>query len=345
MKERDLFLKSGYLNVNAIMDCEYPFVFIIGARGIGKTYGILKYIKENGINSIIMRRTQVEVDIISNPAFHPYKKLCSDKGWSMTTKPVTKGVTGICEIHDDGETGGPFAYIAALSTFANLRGFDSSDVDLIYLDEFIPEPSKKSLIKNEFEALLNAYETVNRNRELEGKQPVKLICSANSNTIDNPYFIGLEIVNKIYSMQNKGKMIFCDSHRGLMVINLVNSPISRAKQETVLYKLSGSGNFSAMALSNEYSGYDDKRISNKENMIEYRPLFTVGEITMYKHKSKTRYYVSTHRRGAPDTYTASSDDIARCKNRYAFIVATAFYDDKILFEDVVSQILFCKYLL
>lgn len=341
----NLFTEKGWLDVDSILATGYPFIFIIGARGIGKTYGVLQYIKEKDRKAIILRRTQVESDIIGNPAFHPYKKLCTDHDWHITTAPIVKNVAGVFETDtDDNITGPEFAYIAALSTFANLRGFDTSDVDIIYLDEFIPEAGKTP-IKSEFEKFLNMYETVNRNRELSGCKPVQAICTANSNTIDNPYFIGLGIVNKIYSMQQKGKSIYTDDKRGLLVISLANSPISQQKENTALYRLAAGSTYNDMALSNMYSGTDNTRISKKERMIEYRPMFTIGEITIYRHKSQLKYYVSTHKQGAGDTFTASSDDILRCKNKYSFIMGTAFFEDRIIFEDAVSQVLFNRYLL
>ena len=60
----------------------------------------------------------------------------------------------------------------ALSVVANIRGIDFSDYDYILFDEFIPSDGERP-IKREFEAFLNFYETVNRNRELEGKPAVK----------------------------------------------------------------------------------------------------------------------------------------------------------------------------
>ena len=345
IKENELYLRSGYLNVDRIMEEDFPFIFIIGARGVGKTYGILKYIYNIGERALILRRTQVQADIISNNAFHPYKKLCVDNGWNIRSIPVVKNVVGLCRCDQEDEIiEAPFSFIAALSTFSNLRGFDASDIEFIFLDEFIPEPGSKP-VPSEFEKYLNCYETVNRNRELMGEKPVKFVCAANSNSIDNPYFIGLGIVNKIHSMQKKGRSIYIDEKRGLLVINLMNSPISRAKSDTALYRLSSGTGFETMALSNEYADLDVSRISNRENIINYRPIFSVGEITVYKHKSALKYYVTTLRSGSPDTFTTTGDDIKRCRNKYAFAIIDAFYQDHIIFEDATCQVLFTNYLL
>ena len=337
----NLYTKDGWLDTTSILAAGYPFTFIIGARGIGKTYGILLDVVREKIPHILMRRTQVETEIISKPEFLPYKPVCDALGVDVTSASVVKNVSGVFDLADPEK---PFGYIAPLSTFANLRGFDMSAVELIYLDEFIPEVERRP-IKAEYETFLNAYETVNRNRELAGRPPVRAICTANSNTIDNPYFLGLGIVNKIYAMQRKGKSIYADDKRGLLVISLNRSPISAAKADTALYRLAAGSSFSDMALNNVYSGTDDSRISNRQRMIEYRPMVTIGEITIYKHKSEIRYYISTHKQGGAASYTSGTDDIARFRSKYHIILASAFLEDRVLFEDAVSQILFKRYLL
>lgn len=338
--KNDLYLESGYLNVDYIMSLDYPFTFIIGARGVGKTYGVLEYIYENKEKYIHLRRTQVQADLLSSSAFQPYKQLCSDKGWNIGVNSVAKNVSGIAEIEDD-IFKDYFGYICALSTFSNLRGFDASDVNIIFYDEFIPETTAKP-IRSEYETLLNVYETVNRNRELKGCKPVKLICCANSNTIDNPYFIGLGVINKIASMQSKGRMIYKDDSRGLLIINLSKSPISQKKKNTALYRLSDNTDFGQMALENLYAGTDMSTIS-RERLIEYRPKVNVGEITIYLHKSKRVYYATTHKSGSPVAFSTSTDDLERYRNAYRKIFMCAYYEDRFLFEDAVSQVLFKRY--
>ena len=38
---KELYLDSGYLNAKWVIDLPYPFVFCVGGRGTGKTYGAL----------------------------------------------------------------------------------------------------------------------------------------------------------------------------------------------------------------------------------------------------------------------------------------------------------------
>ena len=42
----NLYTADGYADMSAIYNIDVPFIFVIGGRGTGKTYGILKYVLE-----------------------------------------------------------------------------------------------------------------------------------------------------------------------------------------------------------------------------------------------------------------------------------------------------------
>ena len=161
-----LYLDNGYLNVPWLLDNSLPWILMWGARGIGKTYGVLKYLYEHDEYFILLRRKQNQVDMLNKPEFQPFKKLNEDFGWCVDVKPISKYHSrfyvqnGENDIKELGLT-------MALTTVTNIRGFDASDVKVIFYDEFIPETIDRP-IKGEGEALLNAYETTNRNREFNG---------------------------------------------------------------------------------------------------------------------------------------------------------------------------------
>ena len=93
-------------------------------------------------------------------------------------------------------------YTSALSTFSNLRGFDGSNIKILLYDEFIPERHER-LIKNEADAFFNVYETINRNRELQGGPPLIALCLSNSNSLASPIFTALNLVKTLERMHNK----------------------------------------------------------------------------------------------------------------------------------------------
>lgn len=334
-----IYLPSGYLDVPKIMRDPLPFTFIVGGRGTGKTYGILKYIIEHKQRFILLRRTSAQFEILSSPAAMPFKRLNIDMGWHIVPDPINKYMAGFYDSDADGKPAGEvLGYAAALSTFSNLRGVDLSDVDVLFYDEFIPEPSARA-IREEGQTFLNVYETINRNRELEGRRPLTAICAANSMDLGNPLFMELELVTDAERMRRKGQELRRDEKRGISLYIMDRSPISDKKRGTALYRAAG-GQFAEMALNNEFQDIGDN--ISPQPLAEYRLLFTVGEISVYKHKAGDRYYVSQHRSGGGPRFTASDTDRRRVVRAYGYIWR-AYMQNKIFFENSTCEILLKRY--
>lgn len=332
---KKLFEDSGYLSIPAILDYGLTFNWVCGARGTGKTYGALKDAVSAERKFILMRRTQTQVDIISKNEFSPFKPLEVDGYGAFTTRKNSKYNSIV--YHDDT----PCATIAALSTFSNLRGFDASEIEELIFDEFIPEPHEK-LIKNEAEAFANAYETINRNRELKGSPPLKVLALANSNRLDNEFFVFFNLVTTAYRMIETGQSIYIDRKRSIGLFMPNNSPISSAKEQTALYRaVSGGSSFYSMAIGNEFQTSDTELIRSLP-LKEFIPLVTVGELTVWKHKSGDYYYVCEKRGGNPPIFSADTENLKRFRTLYPFL-ALAHIERKIFFEKYYDKILFEKY--
>lgn len=330
-----IYLSSGYLDMHSIINNDFTFVFIVGGRGTGKTFGALKETLERSNKFIYMRRTQAELDIVNKPEFNPFKSVSLVTGTTTYFKPISKDSAGIYNGADD-----LIGYTVALSTIAKLRSFDASDCDLIIYDEFIPEKHARP-IKEEGSAFLNAYETINRNRELSGDKPVKMVCLANANRADNPIFMELGLISVVEKMKNKGLEVWADRNRSIMVISLVESQISKAKRETALYKLTKGSDFERMSLENNFA-YDDFSGIAPQKLIEYKPIISIGEICIYKHKSKKLYYVSEHRSGSPDHYGVSERELTSYRQHY-WRLWDRYIDGAVLFENYLTKSLFIKY--
>lgn len=341
----NLYLDSGFLDFKKIVDLDLPFNFVVGGRGTGKTYGALSYLIDNNIKFMFMRRTQSQVDLINKPDFSPFKAINEDKGTDISSQSITKYSAGFyhSEKDEDGKIkckGAPLGYTCALSTISNMRGFDASDIEMIIYDEFIPERHEKP-IRAEASALLNAYETINRNRELKGQKPVQMICLANANDMANPIFVDLNLVRKATSMYKKGQEFSIDRNRGIGLFVLQGSPISDAKRNTALYKVNKDSEFNQMALDNRFASATLGMV-NPRPLIEYRPIVQVGEICIYKHKSNNMYYVSTHTQGSPQVFTSGETDIIRfCKLHGNLWLK--YLDKHMEFEEELCEILFNTY--
>lgn len=331
----NIYLDNGYVDIAKIIGYKLPFNFIVGGRGTGKTYGALKYLYETGTRFMLMRRTQAQCDLINKPEFNPFKALCSDLDIDISVKSISKYNSMLVEEHEDDYK--LLGYTCALSTIANMRGFDASDVTMLLYDEFIPERHERAL-KNEGTAFLNAYETVNRNRELKGEDPLQVLCLANAFNMANALFLELGLVGITEKMLLKGNNVYINRERGILVALLNESTISEKKRETALYKIS-SGAYTEMALSNDFA-YNDTSGVNSKALKEYRLMCSVGEINIYKHKDKREFYISEHRTGTADAFGSDEVGLMRYRKKYGLRLASAYMRNTIYFESMLTKSLF-----
>lgn len=333
-----IYLSNGYLDIAKILSYKMPFNFIVGGRATGKTYGALKYAYESHTRFILMRRTQAQTDLINKPEFNPYKAINRDLNLDIQIKSISKYNSKIYE--PAGDSDNLLGYTCALSTISNMRGFDASDCKLLIYDEFIPERHERP-IKGEGAAFLNAYESINRNRELTGEDPLQVLGLANAFNIANPIFLELGLVGRCEKMKNNDQELFIDKERGILLVLLQHSKISKAKADTALYRLS-SGSYNDMALSNDFI-YNNADSIKSQSLKEYKLLCTIGEISIYRHKSKRDYYVSEHRTGTAPLYKSDEVGIMRYRRKYGLIMAPAYVNNRVTFENILTKSLFELY--
>lgn len=341
-----LYLPSGYLAVDRLRSTAPPFSLITGGRGTGKTYGFLEsYRLTDPAPFILMRRTQEQVNMLSLPDFDPFREIDADHGIITINKKMGGRISafynGVMDGAEARPDGAPIGYAMALSTIHNIRGFSAAQVQAIIFDEFIPERQER-WIPDEFNAFLNAYETINRNRELKGEPPVKMFCLSNSNTLANPYFIGLKIVERVDRMRSSGTEIWEDQKRGLRIVAMEDSPISELKSQTALYKLASDTDYAEMAIKNKFANEARSRTGSWP-LRELIPLVSIGELCLYRHKSRRELYGSTHKSGNPVVYGTTDADVARFQAKFGW-TWELYLDDKIVWQHYTPEILYRRFM-
>lgn len=231
-----------------------------------------------------MRRDGTEIDACATEFGNPFKKLNSDKGYDVGPFKISRfNGFGIGHLDDEGEVIEPIGYGVALSTFASMRSQDFSDVDRIFFEEFIPEKHKRK-IKGEGPALLNLYETINRNRELFGEKPVELIMCANGIDLANPILLELGATSII------ARMLANDQHKitipeRMLYIELVDaSAVSHMKEDTVLYKLAND-DFVEDALTTKFRSSDLEFVKKDVNTRSYKPTLSFGDFVFFSNEN------------------------------------------------------------
>lgn len=334
-----LYDSNGYANMPAIMEAETPFVLCIGGRGTGKTYGAIKYLLERGITFIYLRRTSAQMELVSKDEFSPIVKIAGDLGMQLTCSALGKYASGVYKVDEEGKPiGNAIAMNMALSTIASCRSYDASSVSVILFDECISELHEKRM-KAEDLAILNMYESVNRNREMQGQPPVKLVCLANANNLEAPVLQALNCVRTLDVMRKKGQTQRVDKALGLTIILLNDSPISAEKRHTALYRLTlGQGDFNDMALENAFSkdNYTDLGV---RPLNEYMPVAAIGKICLYRHKTTYHWYVSETISGKPKVFENTLTDRQRFR-LYCIKSWQDYFDKRLTFENVSAKVFY-----
>ena len=342
----NLYHTNGYANIPEILKQGMPFNFVVGGRGTGKTYGALDHVARSGIRFCLMRRTQSQLETIARSETNPFKSVVAAMDVDWTAEPVVAGKSIYAYYQTTMEEGkmvygNLMGYAVALSTIANLRGFDMSDVELLIYDEFIPESHERKM-KFESDAFLNAYETINRNREIQGRKPLQVLCLANSNDFANPLFIGLGLVGTLEKMLREHRETYINPQRGIGLYLLTDSPISTRKAATAVYRLTAGSSFYDMAVQNAFAGQDDPDIQSVK-LRDYIPLVCVGELCIYKHRSEPTYYISVHVSGTVSKYSGTGIDMGRfaATHKGIFMAAMA---GRCIYESHLCKALFLRYL-
>ena len=336
LKYMNIYLKSGYLNAEEIVNTKIPFTFITGARGIGKTYGFFKYFISNHIPFILMRRLQDEAELQHDPITSSLSPVCFDLSVPWHSEKVSKKIRKI--VRED--TGDELCIIIALSTFSGARGIDLTRYDYCIYDEFITEPHVRA-IKMEGLALMNAYETINRNKELQGHDPVMMICLSNSLNIANDVFMQFDLVSIAESMLETDQEIYQDPENHMQLYILQHSPISAKKAKTALYT-AGSEEYAKMAIENKFI-LNDFTYVKARSLKEYICIWAVGDLYVYQHKSRQEEYYITFTKGpTKKIYGSNYMDLQRCR-RDKWRYWTMYLDGCIRFDSYKAVALFEKY--
>lgn len=339
----NLYLENGYLNMPEIIETGYPFIFIPAARGTGKTYGTLKYFTEQHEKIILLRRTQTETDLQNDPqgdgtSFQP---VFNDLGipWHVYKKKnigyVVNDQEGFTYNNGDPDIA---AVNIALSTFSNVRGaFDFSYINHVFYDEFIAESHVKK-IKNEGMAFANFFESVNRNREIAGRDPLQVILAANAVNMANDIFMYFDIISHAEEMLQTGEEIRAVGNK--LIVIPMNSPISEKKKNTALYQ-AVNNEFSEMAINNKFILNDFTYVKSMP-LNEYQCLFQAGDLFIYRHKSRHEFYVTFRKGSTKEVYEANYSGLDKLqRTRWKF--PGYMMDGKILFESYRCIALFEKY--
>lgn len=331
------------------------FYYFCSGRGLGKTYSALhvcrqiadgsgsdefKEIFQSDDKFMYMRRTKTEAETVSSPEGNAFKRYNMDEGTDFCADWSSK--LGFGNWYLDSSMEKHVGYTAGLSTFANLRGVDFSDVRFILFDECIPEKRNKTRMEREGMLLLNALETINRNRAILGEPEVILVMLSNAIDLGSTLLSELGLTPIINNMIFKNQTRYTDYDRSLHIEKYSDHEVSHEKAESKLYMFAKGTGFNNEALTGDFVN-NDLSIIQHPNLKEYACWVRIENLYMYKHKGEEKIHITTTPSTAKYEFTVAQKlkfrDIFYWKYKLFVMENKVSYDNyqtKVIFEGMVN---------
>lgn len=318
-----------YFNSEKFEEDGYYYYYFVGVRGAGKTIDGLKKII-NRKNSIMVRRTDPEFDIMLEEVNNPFNPLI--KLGYLANARIKKTRTKLYMMYITKEKAAEEEFIGegvALNTFASTRSADFSFCENVFWDEFIKQPDQKEF-KAEGQAWLNMLETIARS-----KHHINVYAYANSNDIYNPVFKELRVINQLERLLDKAKhetQIYKDIKRHLkIVLYKPTKEFEIFKSALALHDLTAGTQYADMAYNNQFIANDFNDCEYR-NIKGYKPYFGIDDYTIFKHKGSKDIYVSYANADCFRYYSKYPLDQENIRNKYYNIIRNRWLGRYIIFE-------------
>ena len=283
------YTKDGYIDIAAVsaLPAATPFVFIIGARQCGKTYGVLKHVLDRRQRVVIVRRTKDERLKFANEQLTPLQK-------------IERRITGIADGDivtlrwKDPEAadglGDVAGWVIDLNT-ARKRGFSLPPFDAVVFDECVPEQhaggrQDQAHAETFFQLLITLFG--DDSQFMSAAEHPKVWILGNSNSIDAWIFRTFGITQTIERMLKTDQTVYISPQRAVSLF-LANAPQHAQKRsEMPLMKVAARSQQRDMALDNRFIG--DMTGVRGWPLREFRALASFHDpyasFTIWLHKRK-----------------------------------------------------------
>lgn len=243
-----------YYNYAKTISYNALITFILGERGVGKTFGaIVECINDflkRGKQFVYLRRYSTELETSVPKFFDAIIESGMFNGHEFKVKKSKRLSTFMI----DGQVAG---YAVPLSTSLILKSTSFANVRTIVFDEFIIDRGTYHYLQNEVDKFLDLVETVGRLRD------IRVFCLANAVSISNPYF---DYFNISLPYQSEFKVCKRDKNgQPLILINYIKNEIYRAKKkESRFGQLIDGTYYGKYAIDNEF-------LRDNSTFVEKRP--------------------------------------------------------------------------
>ena len=238
-----------FFNINDTLSHNCLFNFLIGERGVGKSFQAKKFVfnhfLKTGKKFIYLRRYKDELK----------KGLYADKDpifFKQLTKDIIKKNTWTVKNNTIYINDKICGYGIPLSTSNILKSATYEDVDTIIFDEFIIDKGNYHYLQNEVIKFLEFYETVARLRD------VRVIFLGNAITMSNPYFL-------YFNISLPYNTTFKKFNNDILLCYIKNEKYREVKEKTRFGKLIKGTDYGLYAMNNQFLNDSKTFIKKRTN--------------------------------------------------------------------------------
>jgi len=288
-----------YYSFDKIFSYNAYYNFIVGGRGLGKTYGAkkkaIKAAVTKGEQFVYLRRYKEELtdsvrtffdDLVANGEFEDWDFRVNGRIFEYSAIEFRE------EKKREWHTAG---FAMALSQGQAKKSMALPNVTLIIFDEFIIEKGHMRYLPFEYNVFNNFYSTVDR-----WKDKTRVLFLANAVSIDNPYFVYYGIIPENGQEWMFTKPVKMKDGRKINYVaaNFPNADdFAASVRGTAFGQFIAGTEYEAFAISNRFADNNDRLIGDKLNTATYKfTLITAkGEFSVWRESSIGTYYVQKKR--------------------------------------------------
>lgn len=287
--QMNIYRDDGWLNIDLLADSGALLIVLVGARRIGKTYGVLYRYLERRERVLYLRLTKVQLDRCASGDNNPFIPPASALG--IDTVFEQSGETYLCrEVISRDDKGKILQYgdtFAQGASVFSTRGIASGQYKAIVFDEFIPEMGAIER-KDAGYNLKSAIQTVST---IQNSDELQCWLLANSNNMDSDILNEFGLIPVYEELRLTGNNCYFDG--SVLCIDAKQSPISEQLKQTKLGRILNTGTYGAMAFDNDWSNNNFANVKKLTGAVmrEYVDVVVIGDILVMGHKTDARYYI------------------------------------------------------
>jgi len=340
-------VKLAYYNFDKIFSFNAYFNFLIGARGLGKTYGakhkvISKAIK-SGDQFIYLRRYKDELKISKDAFFADIWEAFPE--WDFRINGYTAEMAPAETRDNKGREWQIIGFFVPLSTAQSRKGVSYHNVKTIIFDEFIIEKGATHYLPKEDVAFMNFYSTVDR-----WKDKTRVFFLANAADMMNPYFLAYDI-KPDQSGEFVRKRIDPDTGIPFILCHFADSAeFSTGVYETAFGKFIAGSEYADYAVGSEFADNHDHLLQFKTAAAKY--VYTVetkhGMFSVWLDGIERKFYIQERRPKQEIVFTMLADKMAegkilvRYNDKMIQTLRTAFNNANTLFDNAKTRNAFAE---